>query len=212
MTYVKICGIRSVEDAEFAAAAGADFLGLVFAASPRQVDLDRAREIRDGVPGGPPRVGVFDRTDPEAMAAAVEAGGLDYVQVHGTHWAGDLTRAVRGADRPLIRALGAGRDNLDEALALDPAPWALLLDTPVDGVHGGSGRTFNWNLARGPARKTRLFLAGGLTPANVAAAIRIAAPYAVDVSSGVEAEPGRKDRRLVRAFIDAARAAGGGKA
>jgi len=209
MTYVKICGIRSVEDAEFAAAAGADFLGLVFAESPRQVDLHRARQIRDGLPGGPPRVGVFDRADPEELAAAVEAGGLDYVQIHGEHWWGDVARALRAADRPLIRALRAGRDNPDDALALDPPPFAILLDTPVDGLAGGSGRTFNWNLARDPARRTRVFLAGGLTPANVAAAIRTAKPYAVDVSSGVESAPGCKNPALVRAFIDAARAAGG---
>jgi phosphoribosylanthranilate isomerase len=207
MTYVKICGIRSVKDAEMAAAAGADFLGLVFAPSPRRVDLALAGAIRDALPGGPPRVGVFDRALAEDVRAAVTAGGLAYVQLHGEYETTDLERTARAAGRPYIRALRAGRDDPEAALALNPGPFALLLDTPVEGLAGGSGRTFDWALARDPARRTRLFLAGGLTPANVAAAIRAVEPYAVDVSSGVESAPGCKDGELVRAFIGAARAA-----
>jgi phosphoribosylanthranilate isomerase len=208
MTHVKICGIRQVEDAAAAAMAGADFIGLVFAPSPRQVDLEQARAIRDAVAAGPPRVGVFVRTDPEAIREAVEAGGLSYIQIHGTHSLDDLSAAVRGAGRPLIRAVRAGKDDHEAALAIDPPPFALLFDTPVDGFDGGTGRTFDWRLARAPARATRVFLAGGLTPMNVTAAIAAAMPYAVDVSSGVEAEPGRKDPALVRSFIAAAHAAG----
>lgn len=211
MMHVKICGIRSVEDARTAADAGADYLGLVFAESPRRVDLAQARAIRDALPQGPPRVGVFDRAGPDEVVVAVEAADLATIQVHGEYAPGELTRLVRAAGRPFIRALHAGRDNLgddlEEALASDPPPFALLLDTPVEGLAGGSGRTFDWQLARDPARRTRVFLAGGLTPANVAAAIRAVEPYAVDVSSGVEAAPGRKDRELVRTFIAAARAA-----
>jgi phosphoribosylanthranilate isomerase len=204
MTRVKICGIRSAEEARQAAAAGADYLGLVFAPSRRRIDLELARQIDRALPGGPPRVGVFVDATATELVAAVSAGGLSYLQLHGDRAEAELTAMAMAAERPYIRALRAGRDDPGAAA---PSAFALLLDSYVEGVDGGTGRAFDWRLAVGITRQRRLFLAGGLTPANVGSAIDTVRPFAVDVSSGVEKASGGKDPELVRAFIAAVRAA-----
>ncbi len=202
MTLVKICGLTQPADAGFAAEAGADYLGLVFAPSPRRIDLGTASRLRDATRGGPPRVGVFVDPEPTFLAEAIEAGGLALVQLHG-----DESPAFCAAlELPVIKALRVGRDPVDECLTRYAASY-FLADTYSADAAGGTGRSFDWEPARAWARRCRLFLAGGLTPDNVAAAIGQVEPHAVDVSSGVELAPGRKDLSAIGRFVAAVRAA-----
>jgi phosphoribosylanthranilate isomerase len=205
MTRVKICGLCRGADAAAATAAGADFLGFVFAPSPRRAPPELAAELRAALPrAGPPRVGVFADSAPADVAATARAFALDYVQLHGCI-APALVSAIRAATGlPLILALGAGED--DPAAARLSEPYALLFDTPRTG--GGERRQpFDWRLAVPAARAGRLFLAGGLRPENVGEAIHLVEPFAVDVASGVELSPGVKSEPLLRAFVAAVRAA-----
>jgi phosphoribosylanthranilate isomerase len=199
---VKICGVTSVGDARAAVAAGADFLGLNFhPASPRYLDRARAREIAEAVPGTP-LVGVFvdaSRGEVEAIAAEV---GLAALQFHGE----EPSAYCRAWPWRTIKALRA-RSGADlAALATAYATDYVLVDSFVPGVPGGTGRPLDLAAASGLPRE-RLFVAGGLVPETVAAAVRALRPYAVDVASGVEASPGRKDHAKLEAFIRAAKAA-----
>lgn len=196
---VKLCGVRTPADAALCAAAGADEVGIVFAAtSRRRVDLETARAIRAALPARVALVGVFLAPTAEQLRTAVEAAGLDAVQLHGP-----LPPGLTGIDAPRwIRGL-AGTLPLPP---LEDLPWTrLLLDSPHG---GGSGRTFDWSLARSARRAPlQLFVAGGLSPDNVAHAIAQAAPDGVDVASGIEGADGFKDPARVEAFVAAARAA-----
>ncbi len=205
MTRVKICGIRRLEDALLARAAGADYLGLVFAPSPRRVTGAEAARIRAATAGEPPLVGVFAGTPVAGVVATARAAGLAFLQLHGDYAVATLRAIADTTGLPLIRALRAGVD--DPIAALAGQPYALLLDTPDRTRHGGTGRTFDWSIAAPVAGQVRVFLAGGLTALNVGSAIATARPFAVDVSSGVELGPGRKDPERVRAFMAAVRAA-----
>jgi indole-3-glycerol phosphate synthase/phosphoribosylanthranilate isomerase len=204
---VKICGITSVDDGLMAARAGADAVGLVlWPGSRRAVDPDTARAIADAMPPLVQRVGVFVDPSLDEVALAVEEIGLDAVQLHGDETP-EFCRAVGARVLKALR-VGAGFDasSLD---AWSGAAAGILLDTRVDGPDappGGTGRAFDWALAR-PARDHAAFLvlAGGLTAQNVAEAVAVVRPDAVDVSSGVEFAQGRKDPALVRAFVRAAR-------
>lgn len=203
--FVKVCGITSEEDAALAAEAGADGVGLVFwPKSPRAVGIEAARRIASAVPASVVRVGVFVDASAETITRAVEAVGLDLVQLHGDE------RPELLASLPL-RAWKALR--VGSALTpADVAPWAaaagLLLDARVAAAPGGTGQAFDWTLARAVRdRISFLVLAGGLDADNVMRAIEVARPDGVDVSSGVEKEPGRKDAARVRAFVKAARSA-----
>jgi phosphoribosylanthranilate isomerase len=199
---VKICGVCTVDDARASVDAGADFLGLNFhAASPRALDEDRAAAIAAAVPGTP-LVGVFvdaPRTRVEAIAAGV---GLSALQFHGDEdadycrgWGWRTIKALRTARRADVRALAA-------RYAVD----FVLLDSFVAGTPGGTGRPIDVRAAAGiPAE--HLFLAGGLRPETVADAVRAVRPFAVDVASGVESSPGRKDHAKLEAFIRRAKAA-----
>lgn len=194
---VKICGLTRPEDAALAYAAGADALGVNFApASPRRVDVARAREVLDAAGPFVTRVGVFvDATDDE-VEAAIDGAGLHAVQLHGDE---DAATVARLATRvPVIRAL-RWRPGLDLA-ALDVGPVAAVL---IDGPRPGSGLAFDWASAGSLGGGVAWALAGGLTPQNVAAAIARFAPDAVDVASGVESAPGIKDAAKVRAFLAA---------
>jgi phosphoribosylanthranilate isomerase len=200
-TRIKVCGMTRLEDALDAVAAGVDAVGFNFwPGSKRHVDVARAREIVGALPGGVLRVGVFVRATPEEVRATVGEVGLDAVQLHG-----DEDPAEHAdANVPLWQVL-----RIESALPASVSPRAaeLLLDAKVEG-YGGSGRSFDWSLARGARRFGLPFwLAGGLTPSNVAEAIRRAEPTGVDVASGVESRPGVKDPALVRAFVAAVRAA-----
>lgn len=194
---IKICGLREPAHAIKAAELGADFLGFVFAASPRQVTPDQAREIIRQLPGQPARVGVFVDETPEVINEIVSYCGLDMVQLHGRETPGECRRIKR----PVIKGFRV-RDagSLAEMEEYRGAVAMFLLDSYVRGVAGGTGRAFDWSLARQAAALGKILLAGGLNPENVRAAIEAARPYGVDVSSGVETG-GIKDMAKIEAFI-----------
>jgi len=214
----KVCGLTRATDAQLATALGARFLGFIFAPSPRQLTAEQAEALfstldASGVepPAGrdrPERVGVFAHVDVATIASTAARLALDVIQLHDASGALHL---------PTLRALTDARIwtvvHVDEA-GVDPAQLdlalagdALLLDAKVDGLLGGTGRTFDWEAVRrvvAPRRGGRaIILAGGLRAENVARAIHTFAPDVVDVSSGVETSPGRKDPALLRAFADA---------
>ena len=196
--FIKICGITREEDALLATALGADAVGFIFAPSSRSVAVPVARDIVRRLPPDVITIGVFRDAGKEHVVETVNTIGLRGAQLHG-HESPAVCRWV--ADRvPLtIRALPAGSPELGrfDEFGAD----VLLLDSPTP----GSGEVFDWALAEGAPSNRRLLLAGGLTPDNVATAVERVAPWGVDVASGVEAEPGRKDPRKLRAFIAAAR-------
>jgi phosphoribosylanthranilate isomerase len=203
-TRVKICGITRVEDALAAAEAGADAIGLVFAeTSPRRVSLDEAAAIRRALPPFVTVVGLFVDAEAPQVTQALGRVALDLLQFHGA----ETTEFCRQFHRPYIKAISM-REGIDvDAAARAFADAAgLLFDTHVAGVAGGSGVSFDWT--RVPRDLPRpLVLAGGLTPHNVAEAVRRVRPYAVDVSSGVEQAKGIKDAHKIAAFIAAVEAA-----
>jgi len=201
MIAVKICGVTRVEDGLAAVAAGADYVGLNFwSGSRRRVDVARAREIARAVGDAVTKVGIFvDAPADEVEAVAAEVG-LDLVQLHGN----ESVAYCRGFAARAIRVVRVGVAADLDVLADHPASL-FLLDAPSAGF-GGSGRTFDWTLAAAAhAHGRRFFLAGGLTPDNVAAAIAAVGPYGVDVAGGVERAPGIKDPDLVRRFVAAAK-------
>lgn len=201
----KICGITRLEDALAAVAAGADAIGLVFyGRSPRAVSIEQARAIVAGLPPFVTTVGLFvdmPRADIETVLATVP---LDLLQFHGDESAADCD----ALNRPYIKALRIrAQDDVVALVDAYPGARAVLLDTFVDGVPGGTGQAFDWALV--PAQLSKLvILAGGLTAENVAAAIAQVQPYAVDVSGGVELAKGIKDAAKVEDFVRAVRMAG----
>jgi len=201
----KICGITRLEDGLAAVAAGADAIGLVFyAPSPRAVSVEQAQAIVAGLPPFVTTVGLFVDMPPRDIEAVLAAVPLDLLQFHGD----ESPAACEALGRPYIKALRV-RAGDDVAALVDayPGARAVLLDTFVDGVPGGTGQPFDWALV--PANLSKpVILAGGLTPGNVAAAIAQVRPYAVDVSGGVEASKGIKDAAKVENFVRAVRAVG----
>lgn len=197
-TRVKICGITREQDALEAVRCGADALGLVFyPPSPRCVTLEQAATITRRLPPFVTLVGLFVNADRETIAEAVAAARISLIQFHGN----ECPDYCAEHDRPWIKALRM-KDGLDlEQAASDyGAAAALLLDAYRPGVPGGTGETFDWD--RIPAQFAgRIILAGGLSPANISEAVRRVRPYAVDVSGGVEAAPGRKDAGKIAAFM-----------
>jgi len=204
VTRVKICGITNLADAKGAVAAGADALGFVFhPASPRYVAPERVAEIVAALPPFVTTVGLFVNTPAVKIHQIMVQTGLQLIQLHG-----DETPAQCHLHHPypVIKALRV-RDE-DSLTHLDDYPVAaLLLDAWSDEHYGGSGRQFDWQLVSRVTMNKPLILAGGLTPVNVATAIQLVSPYAVDVSSGVESEPGRKDLTQVAQFIEQVRMA-----
>jgi phosphoribosylanthranilate isomerase len=212
---VKVCGITTASDARLTARAGADAIGLnFFARSPRRVTLDQAREIVAAIVGMPVvKVGLFVNHAADAVCQAFDQLGLDLVQLHGDEPPEFLTQL---GGRPVMRAFRVGPngltpvlDYLDRCRQLGVMPQLVLLDTLTKGVYGGSGQVGDWSTMAAYARPglPPLVLAGGLTPESVAVAIRAVRPSAVDVASGVESSPGRKDPHLVGQFVDLARTA-----
>lgn len=197
---IKICGITSLEDALAAAEAGADALGFVFAPSPRQVTPERAREIIRELPPFITTVGLVVNQDPRPI---LETCALDVVQFHGD----ETPEQVAALEHRCYRAFRVRSEADLERLPRFRCS-AYLLDAYVPGVAGGTGHRFPWELAERAKRYGRpVIVAGGLTPENVAQCVTTTRPYGVDVSSGVEAEPGKKDAARVRAFIEEARRA-----
>jgi len=203
-TRVKICGITSVADGQAAAEAGADLIGLMFyEPSPRYVSLDAAAGIARALPPEVQRVGVFVNPTTELVRRAIGECQLSLLQFHGDEPPDFCTQFG-------LMSLKAFR--IRDAASLDALPNyetdGYLLDAYSPEARGGTGEKFNWDLAVEAQKFGRpIFLAGGLTPANVAAAVKQVQPFAVDVSSGVESAPGKKDPVKVRAFIQAARGA-----
>jgi phosphoribosylanthranilate isomerase len=205
MTRIKICGIKTEAAALAAAAAGADFIGLVFASSPRQVTPTQANKIiatlKEGSTAAPEIVGVFVNAPAAEVNAIAAYFGLNYVQLSGR----ESPEYCRQLAVPLIKAIHVGKDQgitCDELAATGQS--LFLFDTYDAAKYGGTGKSFDWDLARPVAGKFRVIIAGGLTPDNVAAAIKAARPWGVDVSSGVETG-GEKDLHKIKAFIKAVR-------
>lgn len=200
MTAVKICGITRVEDAEAAAALGADALGFVlWPQSPRHASLETVRRIGAFLQPFVIKVGVFVNPSAGDVGQAA-ASGIQLAQIHGEvpTWPGGRPPL------PVLRAVHLGSNGAESIEP--PVPDAtILLDAHDPERHGGTGQTVDWNRAALVARLRRVVLAGGLTAANVAEAIGTVRPYAVDVASGVEASPGVKDHELMRRFIAAAK-------
>jgi phosphoribosylanthranilate isomerase len=206
MVKVKICGITNVADAQHAVACGADALGLVFFdKSPRCLSPEAARAIIAELPPLVTAVGLFVNEAPDRIRQTADYCGLDVLQLHGDEPPGACLL-------PPYRVIKALRVKDAESLERrgEYAVSALLLDAWVAGAYGGTGRSFDWRLAAQVALERRVLLAGGLDPQNVAAAVAAVRPYGVDVSSGVEAVPGKKDPAKVSAFIRAAKAASSG--
>ncbi len=199
---VKICGITSEADALLAVGLGADAIGFVFAPSPRQVAPQAVRRIIERVPPEILTVGVFRNEAPSRVVEIVNGIGLRGAQLHGDETAED-TRWVAARVAVTIKAFPAGHRNVAR---IDDYGVSTVL---VDAQSPGSGEVFDWRVAEGVVDPARLIVSGGLHAGNVADAIAHLHPFGVDVSSGVEAEPGRKDPRKVRAFVMAARAAAG---
>lgn len=202
---IKICGITNFADAQAAVAAGADALGfMLYERSPRFLSVEAAAEIIRRLPPLVAKVGVFVNASEGTVIEARNACGFDTFQFHGDE-PPDFCR--RFAPMKAIKAFRIRDENSLLALP-DYQTDAWLLDSYVPGQEGGTGTRFNWPLAVAAKQHgVPIILAGGLTPENVATAIRQVRPFGVDVSSGVESVPGKKDHDKLRAFIAAARAA-----
>ena len=201
-TRVKICGITTWADARLSVDLGASALGFNFyPPSPRASSPADAWSIIRRLPPFVEAVGVFVNWPPLVVDALARALRLGSVQLHGAESPAEVNELAR--KQRVIKAVQVQRGFRVAALARFRAADAILLDGFAKGLHGGTGRTLDWKLARAARRYGRIILAGGLSPENIAEAIRVAEPYAVDVASGVEARPGRKDPGKLRALFDA---------
>jgi phosphoribosylanthranilate isomerase len=216
MTYVKICGIKTKEQALAAAKAGADFIGMVFTTSPRQITLAAGKKISAALKTRYPKVktvGVFVNYPLGLLKMTAERCGLDWIQMHGTEpW-----ETCRELDRPVIKVARVARNYSPETICetfeygkklLAGRQLLFMLDTSSKDIFGGTGQAFDWSQARIIAEKFPVIVAGGLNPKNVAAAIEMITPWGVDVSTGVETE-GVKDMKKIEKFIKAVRDADG---
>ena len=198
MVKIKICGFTNAENAQQAALAGIDAIGLNFyAKSPRHIDIDSAREIVAALPPFVNKVGLFVNANPSLIDEVLCEVALDTLQFHGDESPSDCAQY----EMPFIKAIRVSPelDLIKTANEYSQAS-ALFLDTYQPDVYGGSGKSFDWSLAN-IELDLPIILAGGLTPDNVSVAINTAQPYAVDVSSGVESAKGLKDIDKIRAFI-----------
>lgn len=198
--FVKICGITNEDDALLAVAMGADAVGFIFAPSPRQVSAATVYDITRRLPPEILTVAVFRDEAPARVIDLADRAGVKAVQLHGTETPEQAHEVARRFPR-VYKAFAAGSTQVRRAREY---PGDLVL---VDSAHPGSGEVFDWGLVDEVPEGMRILLAGGLTPDNVALAVAKVRPWGVDVASGVEAAPGRKDPRKVKAFIEAARAA-----
>jgi phosphoribosylanthranilate isomerase len=204
MTWIKICGVTNVADAEQIAELGVDAIGLNFVlGSKRRVTREQAEHVARAVRGRVELVAVVaDPTDAEVKELREELG-IPWLQLHGQEAAARVGRLQPNAYKavPIEDAADARR------AATFPGE-RLLVDTKVPGASGGTGKVFDWQLVTDLVAERQLILAGGLTPANVAGAVRVLKPFGVDVASGVESAPGKKDPARLRAFVEAVRSAG----
>lgn len=201
MVRVKICGITNIEDALDAVEAGADALGFVFYKnSPRYIEPQNARRIIEKIPPFTITVGVFVNEDPLEVERISRLSGIDIIQLHGDEPPQSIIHPEKTIKAIRIREL------YDlEPLIKYHGVSAFLLDAYTPEAYGGSGQLFNWDIALHAKELGRIILAGGLNPDNIEKAVRWVHPYGVDVSSGVEKEKGKKDKRLMRLFIERAK-------
>lgn len=216
---IKICGVTTPADAELAASAGADAIGLNFyPRSKRFVTHQQAKQIAAAIPKRVKKVGVFVNASLDEIAAAIAVASLDIVQLHGDEPPEFLEQVRKKNFLPIMRALRWGADSrsivddyLGRCAALACMPEFVLIDSQSAGQFGGTGVTADWQAIAQWLEEcldsVPVVLAGGLTPQNVAAAIAAVRPSAVDTASGVESSPGRKDAALVKSFVEAARRA-----
>lgn len=201
MLKIKICGITNVNDALLAVNAGADALGFIFyRKSPRYLTPEAARNIVEQLPPFIATVGVFVNEDKEVIQSTVEKAQLSLVQLHGDESPSDCI----GLSRPVLKAIRV-RDRKDVIAIKNYTVKGFVLDAYIDGMWGGTGERLDWRLAKEATQYGCVILAGGLTPVNVGEAVSQVQPFGVDVSSGVESTPGKKDPDKVRSFIVEAR-------
>ncbi len=197
---VKVCGLTRDQDVKVAVAAGADAVGFVFTASPRRISINTAIRLLGYVPEGVLRVGLFLDQDRSEIDRVVNSVPLDMLQFHGS----ETEQECSAFDLPWLKAVAM--ENAESAKQAErdfPGATGLLLDSHTKGKRGGGGKVFDWSLVRPVAKP--VWLAGGLNADNVGQAIRTVKPFAVDVSSGVEAAPGIKDVARITAFIKTVR-------
>lgn len=206
MTQIKICGITNLADARYASGAGADFLGFVqHSGSPRHVESESARHIIAWVYGAR-TVGVFVNETAAIVNETCDRVGFEFVQLHGD----EAVSFCEDIDRPIIKVIRVGEDmNLHSLRSImsefEEVSEYFLLDTKSEAEYGGSGKSFDWSILEDQSFVRPIFLAGGLNPENVAHAIDRVSPFAVDVSSGLEESPGKKDFGKIDAFVHAVR-------
>ncbi len=206
MVKVKICGITNLSDARHAIEAGADFLGFNFyPKSSRYIAPAVARRIVQRLPDNVASVGVFVNETEREMLAIARRVGLDYLQLHGDETVEVVSRMRRSFR--VIKAIRVRESFRVSQLGDFKRASSILLDGFDAHLHGGTGKSFNWKLAKSAGRKRQIFLAGGLTPENAAEAVSAARPFAIDVCSGVESRPGKKDAARMRALVAAVRPA-----
>ena len=200
---VKICGLTTLADARFCAGAGADYLGFIqHPPSPRYISPDRAKKIKEWV-HGPETVGVFVNVDAETVNLSSETAGFDIVQLHGD----ESPAYCRRITRPVIKAFSIRPNDTVRALSriMDAYQGCVdyfLLDTWHSELPGGTGKVFDWSIAKNLATNFPTLLAGGLNPSNVKEAVRTVSPWGIDLSSGIEEIPGTKDFDLVTKFFE----------
>ncbi len=198
-TRIKICGITNMEDAEAAVGFGADALGFIFyKGSKRYVDPETAGGIISTLPPFLTTVGVFVNQDLNEIREIMGKTGINAVQLHGD----EDPQFCNSVPTKVIKVFRV-KDTLDPGKVAQYPVQAILLDTYSDDEYGGTGRSFDWTIIEDMRLPKKVILSGGLTPDNVSEAVRIVNPYAVDVSSGVEAEPGKKDHQKLKNFIEA---------
>lgn len=197
MVKVKICGITNQRDAEAAAVYGADAIGFIFAPSPRRLAPQLAKKIVKALGPFISSVGVFVNEKPAEILAIAEEVGLTAVQLHGDE-SPALLKKLAGIR--VIKAFRVAKSS-DLYAIRGYAPDAILFDTKVEGLYGGTGKRFDWKILKGFDGKAPFIISGGLTPLNVRETVETARPYGVDVSSGVERQPGTKDADLIKEFI-----------
>lgn len=207
-TWIKFCGTTSLEDALASVEDGANALGFIFAPSQRRITPESAQAIIDKLPPGVERIGVFLSATVDEIRDVVTKVDLTGIQLHGSEFAPEVYSYLpkdRQSSLRIIKTVlahGAFEWRVDPLTTVPGVVDAWLLDSGA-----GSGKTFDWQAARAQLgqRQGRFIIAGGLTPANVGEAIRVFSPWGVDVVSGIEAEPGRKDREKMKAFVTAVR-------
>jgi phosphoribosylanthranilate isomerase len=203
MTLVKICGITNAGDARVAADAGADAVGIIFAESPRRVDVEEARRISIALPENVIRVGVFVDEDPAEVLMISREVGLDLAQLHGDEPPETVT-ALREAGVKVMKALRVESAATLEAIDEFEADL-FLLDAYSTRARGGTGERFDWGVAKSLRGRDNIVVSGGLGPENVHEAVEFFEPFGVDASSSLEDGPGRKNGELVRRFVLAAK-------